>query len=175
MTTAKTDKKSSKRTIAKTTRRTLGRSTLGERKQPTSEPSKHNKTQRDSTDHDTTGPIATQPVTSLHNQYLNSGLLPHSTQIRIDAHLFDSVKNAIDSAIWGGNYEFESTSHFLREALREHARGKPLTVAHKNGPRKQLSLKLDDDLKDFWNGLPKRHRQNILERAVRTKLQEYAG
>ena len=51
-------------------------------------------------------------------------------QIRINANLFDSVKNAIESAIWGGNYEFESASHFLREALREHASLPDIPLPH---------------------------------------------
>jgi len=97
----------------------------------------------------------------------------HMVQIRIHKHLFESIKNSVESAIFGGNYEIESASHFLREALRDHLNGKQLKVAHENGSKKAISLKLDNDLKAFWDTLPKRHRQNILERAVRTKLQEY--
>jgi len=171
---------STKKRTAKTnkgTRRTLGRRTLGTRMLDSGEKTVPKEHETIAPLPEATAPIVTQPLSPSSEgpakQELSFGRLPHSTQIRINANLFDSVKNAVESAIWGGNYEFESASHFLREALREHATGKPLIVAHQGGPRKQLSLKLDDSLKGFWDTLPKRHRQNILERAVRTKLQEY--
>jgi len=94
-------------------------------------------------------------------------------QVRIDAQLFDSLNNAVESAIFGGNYSVESASHFVREALREHIGGKELKVAHQNGAKKPLSLRLDSQLNEFWQTLPKRHRNNILERAIRTKLLSY--
>jgi hypothetical protein len=95
------------------------------------------------------------------------------TQIRIDAQLFESLNNAVESAIFGGNYSIQSASHFVREALKEHASGTPLKVAHQNGSKKSLSLRLNEQLKNFWDTLPKGHRNNILERAIRTKLLSY--
>ncbi|MGH7249406.1 MAG: hypothetical protein ACREGC_00345, partial [Minisyncoccia bacterium] len=97
----------------------------------------------------------------------------HVTQIRINANLFDSIHNAVESAIFGGDYSIESASHFIREALREHANGATLKVAHENGIKKSLSIRIDQGLKGFWETLPKRHRNNILERAIRTKLLAY--
>lgn len=94
-------------------------------------------------------------------------------QVRIDHHLFDSVHNAVESAIFGGNYSVGSASDFIREALKEHVAGKPLKAAHENGPKKSLSLRINSNLKGFWDTLPKRHRNNILERAIRTKLLSY--
>lgn len=131
-----------------------------------------------STQHDSTRPIPltgtsveikTAPIYTSETQKS----FTHVTQIRIDSNLFASINNAVESAIFGGNYDIESASHFVREALREHASGKPLQVAHGNGAKKSLSIRLDEALKNFWDTLPKRHRNNILERAIRTKLLSY--
>jgi hypothetical protein len=128
---------------------------------------------------DTIQPITLSPVASQHNPlppvYMaeHSSSFSHVTQIRIDAHLFDGIQNAVESAIFGGDYSIESASHFIREAMREHAAGVPLKVAHENGSKKSLSIRIDEQLKSFWDKLPKRHRNNILERAVRTKLLAY--
>lgn len=157
-----------------TTRRGLGRDALT--KPNLSIPSA---TQRNTTQFGTSEPIATLPIAAGLNlpppiyKQENSGNFSHVTQIRIDLHLFDSIHNAVESAIFGGNYSIESASHFIREALREHAAGAPLKVAHENGTKKSLSIRLDQSLKGFWDTLPKRHRNNILERAIRTKLLAY--
>jgi Arc/MetJ-type ribon-helix-helix transcriptional regulator len=122
----------------------------------------------------TTSPITTPiPVVSPTYSHETSGNFFHIIQVRIDPHLFDSIHNAVESAIFGGDYSVESASHFIREALREHVAGKPLKVAHENGAKKSLSLRIDSSLKSFWETLPKRHRNNILERAIRTKLLSY--
>lgn len=183
----------------KKTTRTLGRSELLIRKAPASAPpipSVLQVRQDDPMKHDATPPgaaqyNATQHVTVQHSptQYSatpqhvmqrnasaplpRSSEFPYAAQIRIDAHLFDEIKNAVDSAILGGNYALGSASHFLREALREHSTGKTLTAMHQRGARKSTTLALDERLKNFWESLPKRHRQDILERAVRTKLLDY--
>lgn len=136
---------------------------------------------------DLTQPITTQPDAMLPVETLSVSTSPSTpkysseqkekfacvAQVRIDAQLFDSLNNAVESAIFGGNYSVESASHFVRESLREHVAGKELKVAHQNGAKKPLSLRLDNDLNDFWQTLPKRHRNNILERAIRTKLLSY--
>lgn len=131
-----------------------------------------------------TQPMVTEPITTqldtispspnplIYNPE-NTNSFAHVTQIRIDAHLFDSIHNAVESAIFGGNYSIESASHFIRESLKDHADGVPLKVAHKNGIKKSLSIRIDEKLKRFWDTLPKRHRNNILERAIRTKLLSY--
>jgi hypothetical protein len=113
--------------------------------------------------------ISTPPIYTSET----SANFTHVTQIRIDAHLFASIHNAVESAIFGGDYSIESASHFIREALKDHAAGAPLKVAHENGVKKSLSIRIDEKLKCFWNTLPKRHRNNILERAIRTKLLSY--
>lgn len=119
-------------------------------------------------------PIVTQPSPILPMFVPDHiGSFAHVTQIRIDTHLFDGIQNAVESAIFGGDYSIESASHFIREAMREYAGGGELKVAHNNGPKKSLSIRIDEHLKAFWDKLPKRHRNNILERAVRTKLLAY--
>jgi hypothetical protein len=147
--------------------RTLGRGGITSRK-----PTQPHATQSDTSKDDRTQRNPTQYNTTKHNTSL-VGELPHSAQIRIDPFLFDEIKNAIDSAILGGNYTMSSTSHFLREALRDHSQGKPLSAAYQGSSKKVMSIRLDDKLMSFWGSLPKRHRHNILERAVRTKLMEY--
>lgn len=156
------------------TRRGFGRSTL----------SKPTLTQSFTVLSEETPSVAPQPIPTLLNTTHDipslpsytmetSKSFPHIIQIRIDSFLFDSIHNAVESAIYGGNYSIESASHFIREALREHVAGAPLKVGHENGSKKSLSIRLDQNLKSFWDTLPKRHRNNILERAIRTKLLSY--
>lgn len=133
--------------------------------------SQPNTIQPDLTHDMNTSAIATQPPVSYSSEKAEQ--FSCVAQIRIDAQLFESLNNAVESAIFGGNYSIESASHFIRESLREHIAGKELKVAHQNGIKKPLSLRLDSQLNQFWQTLPKRHRNNILERAIRTKLLSY--
>lgn len=94
----------------------------------------------------------------------------YSRQIRINIHLFETIQNAVHSAISGGNYRYGSAADFIREAIKDYAENKQLLVGVKEGVRKLMSLRLDEDLKRFWDSLPDRQRPNILERAIRTKL-----
>ena len=98
------------------------------------------------------------------------GSSSHSRQIRINTHLFDTLQNAINSAISGGNYRYGSAAEFMREALKDYAETKQLLLNVEKGIRKLMSLRLDEDLKNFWDSLPNGQRSNILERAIRTKL-----
>lgn len=157
-----------------TTRRGLGRDTITKPNLSSPKTERPIKTQSNTAEYMTTSSVTTSlnlspPI------YMpeSSNNFSHVTQIRIDTHLFDSIHNAVESAIFGGDYSIESASHFIREALREHAKGAPLKVAHENGAKKSLSIRIDETLKTFWDTLPKRHRNNILERAIRTKLLAY--
>ena len=94
----------------------------------------------------------------------------YSRQIRINIHLFDTLQNAVNSAISGGNYRYGSAADFIREALKDYAETKQLLLNVEKGVRKLMSLRLDEDLKNFWDSLPNRQKPNILERAIRTKL-----
>lgn len=98
------------------------------------------------------------------------GSSSHSRQIRINIHLFDTLQNAVNSAISGGNYRYGSAADFMREALKDYAETKQLLLNVEKGVRKLMSLRLDEDLKNFWDSLPSRQKPNILERAIRTKL-----
>ena len=95
---------------------------------------------------------------------------PFLRQVRINTHLFETIKNAVASAISGENYSYLSAADFIRDALREHLSGGRLKRNVEKGPRKAMSLRLNEELKNFWDSLPARERQNILERAIRTKL-----
>jgi len=158
----------------KTTRRGFGREAISKPNLSRSHTEVSAKERNDSVQPITSSPVATQPIPTPPIYIAeNNGSFSHVTQIRIDAHLFDGIQNAVESAIFGGDYSIESASHFIREAMREHAAGTPLRVAHENGAKKSLSIRIDEHLKGFWDKLPKRHRNNILERAVRTKLLAY--
>jgi hypothetical protein len=166
---------------AATTRRGLGRDDIKKAVFTTNETTNHNTTQPNSIQPDITHKISaivpelTSVVAPQVPKYSSEQNQQFSAvaQIRIDAQLFESLNNAVESAIFGGNYAIESASHFIRESLREHIAGKELKVAHQNGIKKPLSLRLDNQLYEFWQTLPKRHRNNILERAIRTKLASY--
>jgi len=158
----------------KTTRRGFGRDAISKPNLSRSNAEVSTKTRNDTIQPMASLPVAAHPI-SMPPVYMaeHTGNFSHVTQIRIDAHLFDGIQNAVESAIFGGDYSIESASHFIREAMREHAAGSPLKVAHENGAKKSLSIRIDEHLKEFWDKLPKRHRNNILERAVRTKLLAY--
>jgi hypothetical protein len=158
------------------TRRSFGRTQIEKPKvslieSPTTDAEPHT-IKSNTTQHNTHQPNTMQPKAPIQ-PLENKESFSEITQIRIDVHLFDSLTNAIESAIFGGNYSIGSASHFVREALRDHANGAPLKAPHQKGTKKSLSLRLDQTLKSFWDTLPKRHRNNILERAVRSKLLNY--
>jgi hypothetical protein len=158
-------------TTKTTTKRSFGRGSITK---PALNPSHQgylteNKAASITTSLNTTSPNSIVPV--YNSESLEN--FDHVAQIRINSHLFDSIHNAVESAIFGGNYSIESASHFIREALKDHISGVPLKVAHENGSKKSLSIRMDEKLKRFWDTLPKRHRNNILERAIRTKLLSY--
>jgi hypothetical protein len=101
---------------------------------------------------------------------MNSGDSLFLRQVRVDVLLFETIKNAVGSALLGENYSYLSAADFIREALREHSNGGKLKRNVEKGNRKAMSLRLNEELKNFWDSLPARERQNILERAIRTKL-----
>lgn len=111
-----------------------------------------------------------EPVPKAAPYPASHGSSSHSRQIRINIHLFDTLQNAVNSAISGGNYRYGSAADFMREALKDYAETKQLLLNVEKGVRKLMSLRLDENLKNFWDSLPNRQKPNILERAIRTKL-----
>lgn len=99
---------------------------------------------------------------------------PVEQQIRIKNLLFATVKNAVVSANNGGDYTFSSASEFIREALREHGQGKKLTHVAEDGSRdKTLTLRIDEEIKEYYHSWPKWKRPELVERAVLTKLHDF--
>ena len=70
--------------------------------------------------------------------------------IRIDANLFETISNAVRSAITASDFRYNSTSDFIREALNDYRKGNlRLTAQDQSGPRKSISLRVSQKTKSF--------------------------
>jgi len=99
-----------------------------------------------------------------------AGGYPHDLSVRIDVLLYEVVDNFVVSTNTGGDYRYTSTADFIRAALHDHKDGKKLESRAESGKKKRMTLRVDDGLKAYYEGLPRGKRTEILERAIRTKL-----
>lgn len=98
------------------------------------------------------------------------GSYPHTIGLRIGHSLYTTAENALEGAHRAGDYTVTSIPELLRAALRAYLRGMPLTAAPETGGKKRTTIGLDDELKAGYDGLPRRKRGEIIERALRTFL-----
>jgi len=86
---------------------------------------------------------------------------------RCDTFLLDKIKNTLASQHLAGNYEYPNLSYFFRSALHAYQKGMPLTYQRiLNNPRKEVSLRLTEELMTFYNSLPMSSKTEIMERAL---------
>lgn len=86
---------------------------------------------------------------------------------RCDTFLIDKIKNTLASQHLAGNYEYPNLSYFFRSALHAYKNGMPLTYQREpNNPRKEVSFRLTEDLRTFYNSLPLSSKTDILERTL---------
>lgn len=84
--------------------------------------------------------------------------------------LYSTLQNMLESAHTAQDFTFTSVSDVIRAALQAYQEGMPLTELVDKGPKKTLTLRLDNSLRDFYDTLPTRMKTRLLERAVRTFL-----
>jgi len=96
----------------------------------------------------------------------------YSITVRYDTLLYDTLQNMIRSAHTAQDFTYTSLADFIRAALRAYKDGMVLTELDQNGPKMETSLRVERDLWLFYKSLPGRMRSKILERAIRTFMQQ---
>lgn len=99
----------------------------------------------------------------------------HSITIRYDTLLYGTLHNMIRSSHTAQDFTYPSLADFIRAALRAYQHGMVLTEQDTQGPKLETSLRVDRDLWLFYKALPSRMRAKILERVLRTFLQQHAA
>ena len=74
-----------------------------------------------------------------------------------------------------GDYTHSSLSSFLRSVLLTHQQG-GLTLnisRNKSNPKKELTLRVDEELFNFYNSLPISRRTEIIEKIINSYLIQF--
>lgn len=110
------------------------------------------------------------------NDMQNKKLLNCTLSTYLTGSLLNQLKNIIISNKAAGNYQYTSVSDLLRNALVAHKNGMTLT-AHdiKESTKNKLtySLRVPQELYDFYLTFPQNVKSEIFERAVRTYIKLY--
>ena len=93
-----------------------------------------------------------------------------SIAVRYNALLYDTIQNMIATAHTAGDFTYKSPADYVRAALRAYRNGMTLTELDRNGEKVETSLRLDQELWEFWRTLPDQLRSRLLERAIRTYM-----
>ena len=120
------------------------------------------------------GPPPAAPVPAGENR-AEKDTPRYSITVRYDTLLYDTLQNMIRSAHTAQDFTYTSLADFIRAALRAHKDGMILTELDQNGPKVETSLRVERDLWLFYKSLPGRMRSKILERAIRTFMQQSTG
>lgn len=102
-------------------------------------------------------------------------VLSEHIAVRINTTLYNILTNYITSAHIIMDYKYQSVSDIIRAALQKFKEGMHLTEIDEKKQGIQListTIRIDNELKQFWETLPDRNRRRILERAIRTYLKE---
>jgi Arc/MetJ-type ribon-helix-helix transcriptional regulator len=94
----------------------------------------------------------------------------HSITVRYGTMLYDTIQNAVESAHATQDFTFVSPSDFVRAALKAYKEGMSLTELDIPGAKRETKLRVDDELYQFYQELPKGMRSRLLERAIRTYI-----
>jgi hypothetical protein len=94
----------------------------------------------------------------------------YSITVRYGTVLYDTIQNAVDSAHATQDFTFVSPSDFVRAALRAYKEGMSLTELDIPGAKRETKLRVDDELYQFYQELPRGMRSRLLERAIRTYI-----
>ncbi|MCP4370288.1 MAG: hypothetical protein GY797_19560, partial [Deltaproteobacteria bacterium] len=67
-------------------------------------------------------------------------------------------------------FTYVSATDFIRKALASYKDGMELTELDVKGEKINTSIRVDQDLKDFYSNLPDRMRSKLFERSIRTYI-----
>lgn len=84
----------------------------------------------------------------------------------VSAAAVTEAQNALASAHTSGDYRYESIGDLIRAALRAYGDGLLLTQQPRNGRKKRHTVELPAELFERYEGLPRRSRGVIIERAL---------
>lgn len=87
---------------------------------------------------------------------------------QINANLYNTIQNIIVSLHTSNDFTYVSSADFIRTSLDSYKEGMELTELDEKGAKVNTSIRLNQNLKDFYTNLPNRMRSKIIERAIRT-------
>jgi len=99
-----------------------------------------------------------------------SKLLEHSIPIQCNTLLYTTLHNMVNASHAAGDFRYTSVADVIREAIRSHKEGMPLTELAEKGRKRPTSIRIDQELLSHYNSWPKRLRSQILERVIRSYL-----
>ena len=105
-----------------------------------------------------------------HNASNTSKLNKCKITVRLSILLIDTLKNIIISNKAGGNFEYTNVSDLIRNALNSYKNGMILIVQRTKDEKKETSLRVTQELKDFYSNLLQNTKSEIIERAVNTYI-----
>lgn len=115
-----------------------------------------------------TPPEAADPIPATGSRF------PSKLSIQINEQLAQTIDEHITSLQAAGDYSYVSVSDFIRAALNDLNGGMKLTAMAVPGKSKRTTVPVTPDAVAYWQTLPVRKKTEILERAIRTKLQNVA-
>jgi len=92
--------------------------------------------------------------------------------IRCHTMLYNSIQNMLSAAHAAQDFTYTSAVDFIRSALQAYKDGMVLTELDQQGEKTALTIRTDQELKNFYTSQPDRLRTKILERAIRTYMKE---
>ncbi|MEM7773823.1 MAG: hypothetical protein AAF327_25380 [Cyanobacteria bacterium P01_A01_bin.37] len=96
--------------------------------------------------------------------------LEHSLQIQCNTLLYTTLQNMVMASHAAGDFRYTSVADVVREAIRSHKQGLPLTELAEKGRKRPTSIRIDQELLNHYKSWPKRLRSQILERVIRSYL-----
>ncbi|MEM9447252.1 MAG: hypothetical protein AAGA75_01795 [Cyanobacteria bacterium P01_E01_bin.6] len=96
--------------------------------------------------------------------------LEHSIPIQCNTLLYTTLHNMVNASHAAGDFRYTSVADVVREAIRSHKEGMPLTELAEKGRKRPTSIRVDQELLSHYNSWPKRLRTQILERVIRSYL-----
>ncbi len=92
--------------------------------------------------------------------------------IRFDRMLYEQLQNSLAASHVVGDFSYVSVSDVIRAAMRAYQDGMELTELAPSGNKKGYTLRIDAELRAFYDTLPNRLKSQIIERAVRSYMKE---
>jgi Arc/MetJ-type ribon-helix-helix transcriptional regulator len=93
-----------------------------------------------------------------------------SLPIRCNTILYSTISNMIEAQHTGGDYTFPSVSDVIRSAIQARKEGMDLTELAQEGNKKATTIRVNQELFDYYKSWPERMRAKILDRTIRSYL-----